>query len=250
MESFFKNLLEHIREVKLPDLPPTEEILSTITGMNFLLGTVLCLLGLAYLMVGLKRYRLFMMFNGAILGTFAGGIICVWMQAPQLIWYGMIGVGVVAGILCWPLARVLVGLIGGGAGALAGHFLYAWVVNEFMNNAGMMDYRWAGAAAGAVIAGVLFMFLFRIFLILMTTAQGSLMMVGGALKLLSHLEDLYVPIRNKLVDQPPLILLVIGGLSLMGLAIQLSFWVSDRRRRKEELQRRVQTQDSASFRPI
>jgi len=230
-KQFFEELLEQVLNFQLPELPSTEEMLNHVTEMHILTGLFCFLFGFAYLVFGLKKYKFFMMLNGAVLGVLAGGLLCTWLEMPEYLLYGIIATGAICGCLCWPLARMLVMLTGGGAGGIAGHFLYEIA---FDGNAEYMTYQPVGAVVGAILVAILFLLLFKLGLVLVTTAQGSVMMMAGGLRLISESNRMYLPVRDKLLARPEVVFLVMGGLVLVGIAIQVSFFLGDQAARNKK----------------
>ena len=229
VEALFRQILEYIRELRVPELPHPEEILDLVTSMHLITGVIVCGLGFTFLAFGLKKYKAFMMLNGAFLGAFLGGVLCAWLNIPDYTIYGMILLGIVLGAICWPLAKGLIALVGGGVGAFIGHVLFGIL---FEANPEDMQYEWVGVLAGALVMAVLFLFLFRMAIVLLTTAQGAAMMVTGGLRLISESEGGYAPIEAKLIETPGLIYIVLSGFAIVGLAIQFAFLMSDYQSRK------------------
>ena len=246
---FFKTLLEKIQEQAVPSLPSMADALDILKDIHWLLAAVICLLGAFYLLSGLKVYKLLMMFDGAIVGTVLGGMLVIWLDKSGWIWYGMIGGGLILGALAWPLSRGFITLLGGACGAIAGAALLECVAWN-MDQTNLLDYRWIAAILGAILFGIFFLFLFRFALIMLTTIQGAFMMIFGALRLTMRIEDIYKPLSEKLIEQPTLLLLAIGGFFLMGLSMQLSYWMGLIKTQKAEAERAALEQQSTQHRPI
>jgi hypothetical protein len=246
---FFKALLERVQDQTIPSLPSMAETLDTIKDIHWLLAAVVCMLGAFYLLSGLKVYKLLMMFDGAIVGTILGGMVVVLLDKSEWIWYGMIGGGVVMGALAWPLSRVFVILLGGACGAIGAAVLLDFMAWK-MDMTDLLDYKWIAAIAGAILFAIFFLFVFRFALIMLTTIQGAFMLIFGALRLVMRIEDIYKPLSDKLIEQPSLLLLAIGGLFLMGLSMQLSYWMGLVKTQKAEAERAALERQSTQHRPI
>ena len=231
--AIFNKLVEYVSDFKLPEFPATVDVLNYVTNMHLVFGAILCFAGFAYLALGLKKYKLFMMINGALLGVVVGGFICVWLKMPDCIWYGMAIVGIVVGAVCWPLARALVVLIGGGIGAIVGYLLYAVVFNR-PEDPSSLDYQWVGSVIGAVLIAIVFLYLFKLGLMLMTTVQGAIMLTAGGLKIISLAPAPYKLIEEKILAEPTQAVLAMSGFVIVGIAIQLSFFFGEYKKEKEE----------------
>ncbi|MCD4823001.1 MAG: hypothetical protein K8S55_00195 [Phycisphaerae bacterium] len=212
----FNELIEMIRNAKMP---PLEEILRYLATIHPVYAGALVVIGFVYLIYGLRFTKPLMILNAAVAGAVAGGVGTIYFQYAQHWWIGMLVGAVVVGVLAWPLMTLFVSLAGGAAGAAVGYAVFSNVVVA-MERTDLMAYSWAGAVGGAVLLAIAGFLLFRAAVVILTVVQGAAMMMVGVFSLLFLDEEVRDVISKNVMERPLLLLMCIGGLCMVGLAIQ------------------------------
>ena len=147
----FRDIINSIKAGTLPDLPTIQGLFNAIPKIQGLIAASICVMGVIYLMTGLKNYKLLMMFNGAIIGTLAGGLLMVWLDKPDYMTHGMIVTGCVMGVMAWPFAKAVVILLGGSTGAVFGLCIGSFLAGRDQLPQFLVTYSWLLPLAVAVL---------------------------------------------------------------------------------------------------
>ena len=206
------------------------ELLEALQSMHALHGVLLALAGLLYLLIGWRIFKMLVMLNAAIIGAMLGGMATVELGHQEYWWIGvLLGAGVL-GFLAWPLMKLFVALFGGAVGAGLGFTAFQQIVLS-MGRPELLPYAWMGAAGGAIVLGLLAVLVFLGGVMIATALQGAAMLVGGLLALLFKFDSLRETLSDYLLARPAVLLLVVLGVCLGGLAVQIA---SSGRHRKQK----------------
>jgi len=166
--------------------------------------------GIIYAFFGRSVFRLLVMVNVA-----AGVWAIIWPMLVEF-QYGRlisIGVGILAGLLAWPMFKAAVAITAGAVGAWAA--VQLWVVLGLGT-----QYWYVGLVIGAVLAAAMAIWLLAPVIIVATALQGSAMAVVSAAALAQRLglDGQYV---NRLLAYPRRVGIAILVLAAIGLVFQI-----------------------------
>ena len=197
------------------------ELLDTLQSMHVLHGILLALAGLLYLLIGWRIFKVLVILNAAIFGAMLGGMLTMELGQEGYWWIGVLLGACVLGLMAWPLMKLFVALFGGAIGAGIGFTLFQQIVLG-MGRGELMLYAWAGAVAGAIVLGLLALMVFQAGVMIATALQGSAMLICGLLSLLFKFDSLRERLSDYLREHRPVLLLIIVGVGLAGLAVQVA----------------------------
>jgi hypothetical protein len=208
------------------------ELLGDLAALPLWHGALLVVVGLLYLLLGWRVFKLLIILNAAVFGAMVGGALMVQVGWADWWWVGMLTGGALLGILAWPMMKFFVILFGGAVGASLGFAAFEHVV-VLLDKPDWVSYGWVGAAVGAVLLGFLAAMLFRFGVMLLTAMQGSAMLLAGGVALAFHAGDTGERVREFLLLNEPAALLAVLGVGLAGLVAQGAAFGRHERRKAE-----------------
>lgn len=186
--------------------PQEADILHWCQNLGPLAAIGLIAVGIVYLVFGWSMYRVLISVNAAAIGGAAGAMIG---QSLGSLPAGLVLGAFVAGVMTWPLMKYAVAVFGGLFGAFVGASLW--------QTAGLDPrYMIAGAAIGLIFLAMLSFIIFRTSVILFTSLQGSAMVVGGLLGLLSQYPDIMPKLTEVILNKPYFLPMVIFIATVIG----------------------------------
>jgi hypothetical protein len=177
--------------------------------------------GLVYTLEGWKIFKVLVVVNVAVFGALVGNWLGA-MAGGEKTWvYTTIAGALLLGGLAWPLMKYAVSLLGGLFGSVVGYALWAYVTSTILDRPDLMQYAWIGGVVGLITLGLLAFVILKFVVRFITSLQGAVMIVGGALAmLLKYLgEDLERPLR----ENSHLVLVLVGVPTVIGFVFQ-SCW--------------------------
>lgn len=173
-------LAEHLRNLEFPSRGEFVDALRTLDQLE---AVVLVLGGAALLLFGFKYFKAFVIADaaaiGGIIGMYLGGQTG---SSNMPLVMGLAG-AVLLGALAFPGRKIVVCLLGAGAGGLMGLGIWSFAANA-LNRPGLLEHAWAGGAIGALGLGLLAWVASKPVLMIFTSVQGSVMLVSGGCALL------------------------------------------------------------------
>ncbi len=192
-------------------IPHQMDLLAWSQQMTPGVATILILLGLVYMLFGIRIFKMLVMLNAAIVGGFLG-VLAVGAHGEGALACGLIG-AVLAAAIAWPIMKYAVAIMGGIFGAMLGASV--WHTLSLAP-----DLVWAGALVGLVGFGLLSFVLFNGSVMMYTSLQGSFMMVFGVLGLLYKYADLAPKVTTHLNLEPYLLPALVLVPAVLGLIFQ------------------------------
>jgi hypothetical protein len=170
-----------IDQLGMPHHFPTQgELLNFCYHMGPGEAALMLIVGVLLVLFGINIYKFIVMINAALFGAGIGAFF------GDKAGNGGVGAavgGFIAAIVSWPFMKHAVAIMGFAVGAIAGAGLWrAFALNPEM--------FWAGAMVGGITVGMLSFLAFRGCIMIVTSLQGSLMVVTGVLGLLLKYHDL------------------------------------------------------------
>lgn len=208
--------MEQINNLRLPT---RDDIINTITSASAIEAMFLVICGVIYLIYGWRAFKVLIIANAAILGAIGGSFAAAAMQKEMYWPYAAIGGAVIAGIIAWPLLKIIVCMMGSLAGGIFGGILMQYLTTTFGWHEAA-GYSWAGSAAGAIIMCTLTFVVFRVLVILFTSLQGASMLFIGANAILLKTGQLHDKILDQLTGNLHYIPLTILVLTAAGFLAQ------------------------------
>ena len=206
------------------ELPTRAEFIKGLEGMGPLVAVGLILVGLAFLIYGFRCFKAFVLADFAALGAIIGGYLGTLSDRGNLPLLLGLGVGVIFGVIAWKALKYAVAALGGMAGGLLGYGGW-YLIAVSINNAGMLRLCWAGAIIGMIAIGMLTFVLFRPAVMVLTSLQGSVMIISGAISILVG-RGLAPSLRDPLITNKFLLCVLIGVPAMIGFIIQSATEVS------------------------
>jgi len=198
--------------------PSRGELLTSIREIGPVQAAVMLVGGLIYLLQGWRVFKFLVVINAALAGMVLGSIVGGRYGGEEWSVYGALIGGAVLAILCWPLLRVALTLMGALAGGAAGMGVWAYAAHWHPS---IGPYAWVGGLVGALLLGVLAFFLFRLVVIVITSLQGSAMTVGGILSLVLLSSQIRRPLLGELEYNPHLLPILLAVPAIIGIAVQM-----------------------------
>jgi hypothetical protein len=153
--------------------PAQADLLQWCQNMSPGIATVLIIGGIIYLLFGYYIFRGLVLLNATVAGAAIGAVIGQHMQVP--IPGAIIGAMLLAAV-SWIVMKYAVALMGGFFGVLLGASIW--------RACGLQpSLAWAGALTGLVGFGLLAFILFKESVMMLTSLQGSVMLILGILGL-------------------------------------------------------------------
>lgn len=213
------------------ELPSQAEYIRSLEVTDALQAVVLLAMGIVYLMYGWRYFKVLVVINAAILGTFLGYQLGA-LLGGNMPWFGAVAGCVLLAILAWPAMRYAISLMGGIAGAVVGYG--AWQYSAAASGKEvLLDYAWVGGVMGLVGMGLLAFVVLRMTVMIFTAVQGSAMTVSAFLTLLFKYEGLRHSIGDTIRNNAHLMALIIAVPAAIGFAFQYAAVAKKELRKKK-----------------
>jgi len=161
---------------------PIEAMWEQITALSWLQALIAVSFGAVYLLYGWRIFKVLVVISFSLGGLFIG--MEIGRQFDNTLWGGVLGLFLL-GLLCMPLMRWGVSILGAVAGGiLTAAIWYAFELPE--------KYILAGAIIGVVGGGMISFIIFRAAVTLFTSLGGGVLIIAGLLSLLYH----YAALKN------------------------------------------------------
>ncbi len=161
------------------EMPTVDNIISTLQSMELWLAFLLLVLGLVYLLMGWKAFKILVIANCAALGAAVGYTLGAKQGGNMPLFAGGAG-GLLLAVLSWPLMKCAISLMGAIAGGLLGWAAWHYVAST-TGEGELVKYAWAGAALGVIALGLLGLVAQKFVVKAFTSLQGAVMSVAGGL---------------------------------------------------------------------
>lgn len=197
--------------VQLPQHWPAQtDLLTWCEHMGPGMAALLILLGVIYLLFGIKVFKALMMLNAAAVGAAVGYLVG---QRTEMGFALMVLCGFLAAALTWPMMKWAVAVMGGLFGAALGASLW--------NTIGLDSaFAWSGALTGIVLFGLLSFIIFRGSITMYMSLQGSVMLVFGILGMVYKYQEVAPKITHAMTLKPFLLPMAILIPAIIGILYQ------------------------------
>ncbi len=199
-------------------LPSQAEYIRSLEVTDALQAVVLLGVGIVYLLYGWRYFKVLVVINASLVGTFLGYRLGL-VLGGNMPWFGAVAGCVLLAILAWPAMRYAVSLMGAIAGAAVGYG--AWQYSAAASGKEvLLDYAWVGAVMGLIGLGLLAFVILRVTVMIFTAVQGSAMTVSAFLILLFKYEGPRINIVDAIRTNVHLMALIIAVPAAIGFAFQ------------------------------
>jgi hypothetical protein len=193
------------------------EWFALLEGLDPAWGLILIAVGLVYVLLGWRVFKVLLVLNCAGLGASLGAVLGGGIFSQSLFWpllFGLIG-GVLFGSAATWLFRWAATL----CAALAGGFVGAHLVSIFSL---APEAQLIGAVAGLLLVGSAVFVAFEHIVIVVLSFQGGLMTVGGMLIATSEQTGFFRYFRDMATRNSVLVPFCIIALTVIGTSLQLA----------------------------
>jgi preprotein translocase subunit Sss1 len=211
--------LGKLKSFQIPNQDEFIKFMADPEALGVIQAILLLAFGLVYLLQGWKMFKVLVVINATILGAFVGAYLGARLHGPNMpIFCGVAG-GLLLGALSWPLMKFAISVMGGLMGSFLGFVLWKYVA-EALKRPSLNEYAWAGALIGLILLGMLAFVIFRFTVEVLTSFQGSMMAVTGAVSILFRFEGTRVRFQQVLNEHTHLLPILIGVPAIIGVVIQ------------------------------
>jgi hypothetical protein len=190
--------------------PAQTDLLTWCEHMGPGMAALLILLGVIYLLFGIKVFKALMMLNAAAVGAAVGFIVG---QRTDMGFALMVLCGFMAAALTWPMMKWAVAVMGGMFGAALGASVWTTFGLE-------AQFAWSGALTGIVLFGLLSFIIFRGSITMYMSLQGSVMLVFGILGMVYKYQEVAPKITHAMTLKPFLLPMAIIIPAIIGILYQ------------------------------
>ncbi|MBI1336816.1 MAG: hypothetical protein GC164_07630 [Phycisphaera sp.] len=207
-----------------PDtLAHPRELLDALQTMGVVWATIFFIAGLVCLLNGYKFYKPVVVTLALLIGIFAGYALSSRMQAPAYIVSACLGL--LMAVVCFPLMKYAVAVLGGLTGAFIGANVWTAMVSVvYKGDAGRIQeaaqLNFIGALVGLMLCGMLAFILFKFAVVIFTSMSGSTVAVLGGLALLLQVPGIGTSVTDTLSGHAVVIPLLVVVPALIGLILQ------------------------------
>ncbi len=183
------NLFETVSAVfSRPDtLAHPTNVITNLQSMSLIWAVLSVVIGLLCLFNGYRFYKTAVVMFALAIGLFGGYKLGQTIGA-ELIVGGCLGL--LMAVICFPLMKYAIAVMGGIAGAFIGANLWSGVARMSLvdgASSAAADNYWIGALLGLVVCGLLAFILFKHSVVMFTSVCGATIAVLGAVALLMHI---------------------------------------------------------------
>ncbi len=191
--------------------PHQGDLLSWCQQMSPAVSCLMIMVGIVYLLFGIRIFKALVMLNAAVVGGILA-VDIVGVRGEGAIACAMVG-SVFAAAIAWPTMKYAVALMGGIFGVLLGASVWHTID---------LDPRlvWAGALVGLIGFGLVSFIVFRGSVMMYTSLQGSFMVVFGILGLVYKYGDIAPQVTYHLRLEPFLLPAAVFIPAVIGLIFQ------------------------------
>jgi len=216
-----KGLLRVFEYIGRLDFPSRVEYVDGLGGVGTLEAVALVAAGGVFLVYGFRYFKLLVPANAAAVGALCGTYLGARMGSANMpLVLGASG-AVLTAALAWLTIRYAVGVMGALAGGLVGLGLWH-LVGAALGRQAMLAHAWSGGVIGMVVVGMLTFVLFRDTVMIFTAVQGAIMIVSGVCAVLVSRPSFGQSVRETLVSNDYLLLVLIGVPAVMGFSVQFA----------------------------
>lgn len=210
---------------KADTLAHPKELLDALAAMGVVWSVVFFIAGLVTMLNGYKYYKAVTVSLALLLGLFAGYAMGEHLQAPGYIVAGCLGV--LLAVLCFPLMKYAVAVLGGLVGAFLGANMWTAIVHVvYQGNAQAIEngarFHTIGALIGLLVCGLLAFILFKFAVVLFTSVSGSTLFILGGLSLLMQVRGVRESVVGAISQHPVVIPMLVLVPAVIGLILQES----------------------------
>lgn len=198
-----------------------QEYLPFLRSVHPLAALMLIGLGGLCMVQGWKVFKILIALNAAAVGLVVGATVADWLEQPNMQVFLGIGGALVLAALSWPLMKGAVGLMGALIGGYIGFVGWRYAAHS-TGYVALIDHAWAGALIGLITLALLSLVIFKTMVIVVTSLQGSAMMLTGVCGLAARIPGLAEPMESALLQTPHLLPLAVVILGILGVIYQES----------------------------
>jgi len=186
-------LPEVLRKILSGQVPsPAEFVDQHLASLTVLQAVILLVVGVILVVYGWQAFRLLVIANGAFFGGLGGAYLANAYVGKHMALFGLLAGGLLLAVLAIPLMRHMVAAAGGFVGSYAGYHAWGRIMLA-IERPEWASYNWVGAVIGLAVLGALCFRAFRAIVMVVTSVEGGLLAVSGALALCLH----HAPIADR-----------------------------------------------------
>ncbi len=208
-------IVEKFRSIEMPTV---DNIISTLQNMQAWLAFLLLVVGVIYLLLGWKAFKVLVITNCAVLGAAIGYSLGAKQGGNMPMFAGGAG-GLLLAVLSWPLMKCAVSLMGALAGGLLGWAAWHYVAST-TGEGELVKYAWAGAALGVIALGLLGLVAQKFVVKAFTSLQGAAMGVAGALAIAMMNESANEELTKLIRENHHILPLMVSVPTIIGFTFQ------------------------------
>jgi hypothetical protein len=186
------NLFDSVARMfsRVDTLAHPANMVNVLQQLSVVWAVVFLIAGIVSLVSGYRYYRVVTIVMAACIGAFGGYVVGLRVQQPYVVSGCM---ALLAAVVCWPLMKYAVAVMGGLAGAFLGANAWSAIAAWMRSSGGSMQYdpalsgHWIGALIGLLFCGMLAFILFKFSAVFFTSVSGATVALIGGLGVLLHL---------------------------------------------------------------
>lgn len=202
-----------------PDtLAHPEQLINALSSMAVVWAWVLLVVGILCLIQGYRFYRLVTVSLAIAIGAFAGYSIGQGVNA-EYIFAGCLAA--ILGVGCYTNMKYAVPVIGGLVGAFIGANMWSAFERVLSSgSAGPSQHYWIGALIGLIMGGLLAFIVFKLSVVVFTSASGATLAVLGAVALLLRIESVSPAVSDSISAHAIILPMLVCVPALIGFILQ------------------------------
>lgn len=217
-----RNVIELINGIfSRPDaLTHPQDILQHLQSLSIVWAVVFMIAGLVCLLNGYNLHRWVIVIAGLIMGLLAGYYVGQKINAEYIVAGSL---GVLAAVVCMPLMKYAMMLLGGLTGAFLGANAWTSIVKASAHGPSAeiaASNYWIGALMGFIIFGLLALIVFKFSVVFFTTISGSTLIIFGLMALLIQIPNWRQPIANSIGAHAAILPILVIVPAMIGAILQ------------------------------
>lgn len=208
---------------RVDTLAHPSNMVNALQQLSVVWAVIFLTAGIVSLVSGYRYYRVVTIVMALCIGGFGGYVLGVRVQQPYVV-AGCLAL--LAAVMCWPLMKYAVAVMGGIAGAFLGANAWSAIAALMKSSSGSMQYDpaqsgyWVGALIGLMFCGMLAFVLFKFSAVFFTSVSGATLALIGALGLLLHFPATSSGIANSVNNNSIVLPILMVVPALIGLILQ------------------------------
>ena len=202
------------------EMPSRADFVEGLANLGPFEAVGLALAGAAFVILGFRFFKAFVLVDSALLGAMVGGYLGSLGQRANLPLLMGLGGAVTLAVLGWFAMKYAAAVFSALAGGVLGWGLWH-VVAAMLGNDAMLGQAWAGGMIGAIALGLLTFVAFRSTVMVFTALQGAIMIVSGVCSILVD-RNVIASLRGDLIGNDYLLCILVAVPAAGGFIYQFS----------------------------